>query len=369
MPKHFHLSVVATTRNDNHGESLLSRMQHFVDGFVEQCKRHRLKAELILVEWNPPEDKLPLAKALNFPAEKGPCAIRIIRVPNDVHAQLDHSDKIPLFQMLGKNVGIKRSKGQFVLATNIDILFSDELIIFIRDQIKPGILYRVDRLDIPQQLPKMGSFDEVLHYCSENVLRIHGKFGSRLSTKFNYSNLMKPFFFSMNLLRKMIKRISRLKKNAKERAYPISLKELFLFSKHLFGRILDKLAPLHTNACGDFILLSYEDWARLRGHPEWNIYSWHLDSVLLYQAKHSGIREVDLPKKMPIYHIEHSLGSGYTPEGSHLLFKRLTDNGIPYLQNSDLEEIVCQMRTSKQEVMYNHEEWGMSSLEFEEFWV
>ena len=52
--KTYHLSVVATTRNDNHGGSLTYRMQHFVDGFVEQCKRHQLSAELILVEWNPP---------------------------------------------------------------------------------------------------------------------------------------------------------------------------------------------------------------------------------------------------------------------------------------------------------------------------
>ena len=39
------LSVVATSRNDNHGKNLLYRMQHFVDGFVEQCKKHNLKAK------------------------------------------------------------------------------------------------------------------------------------------------------------------------------------------------------------------------------------------------------------------------------------------------------------------------------------
>ena len=33
------LSIVATSRNDEHGGNLLGRMQTFVDGFAEQCGR------------------------------------------------------------------------------------------------------------------------------------------------------------------------------------------------------------------------------------------------------------------------------------------------------------------------------------------
>ncbi len=46
-----HLSVVAVSRNDDHGRDLCGRMQHFVDGFIAQCRKHQLSAELILVEW------------------------------------------------------------------------------------------------------------------------------------------------------------------------------------------------------------------------------------------------------------------------------------------------------------------------------
>ena len=48
--------------------------------------------------------------------------------PSVLHRRLKYADRLPLFQMIAKNVGIRRAKGQFVLATNIDILFSDELI-------------------------------------------------------------------------------------------------------------------------------------------------------------------------------------------------------------------------------------------------
>ncbi len=468
--KNFHLSVVATTRNDDHGENLLHRMQCFVDGFVEQCKRHHLNAELILVEWNPPEDRPPLSQTLDFSREKGPCAIRIIRVPNQTHAKLDHSDRLPLFQMIGKNVGIQRALGKFILATNIDILFSDALIKFMRDRLKPGFLYRTDRLDIPKELPQMDPFDQVLRHCSKNFFRINGRFGTiqitrpipPLSKKVflflllllkiigNYTVLLtnpfflllkgiknigqlgqevskhifpflikKPFFlpmkgirkigrlgkkirergflfllkksffllmkrikkigergflffkklFQLNLFKKISRRNSILGKKIRIHYSLLSLRKVFSFFQLLINKVKRRANPLHTNACGDFTLLFHEDWEVLRGYPEWKMASWHLDTVLLFQAKQNGIKEFDLPREMSIYHIEHGLGSGYTPEGSHLLFKRYEDKGIPYLQNSDLKELIEQLERAKQKITYNQEEWGMANQSFEELWV
>ncbi|MDB5305838.1 MAG: hypothetical protein JWO38_40, partial [Gemmataceae bacterium] len=69
-----YLSVVAAARNDDHGGNLLGRMQLFVNGLLEQCRRHRLPAELVLVEWNPPPDRPRLADALRWPAGS-PCAV------------------------------------------------------------------------------------------------------------------------------------------------------------------------------------------------------------------------------------------------------------------------------------------------------
>ena len=40
-----YLSVVVTTRNDDHGGDPLKRLQAFVNTFAEQCRRTRLDAE------------------------------------------------------------------------------------------------------------------------------------------------------------------------------------------------------------------------------------------------------------------------------------------------------------------------------------
>ncbi|MBN9121387.1 MAG: hypothetical protein J0I06_19920, partial [Planctomycetes bacterium] len=175
----FPLSVVVTSRNDNHGGSLLRRMQAFVNGFVGQCKRHNLAAELIIVEWNPPADRPPLAEALKWPDDFGPCVVRIIRVPHEIHARLRHSATLPLFQMIAKNVGIRRARGKFVLATNIDILFSDELMEFLASgRLEGGRCYRIDRHDVATDVPVDGSVEEQLTFCRNNFLRLNARVGT-----------------------------------------------------------------------------------------------------------------------------------------------------------------------------------------------
>src|SRR5262245_50927815 len=87
-----HLSVVAVSRNDDHGGDLRGRMQHFVNGFIAQCRKYRLNAELLLVEWNPPPERLPLEAALEWPADFGPATVRVVSVPPRLHASLPNSD-------------------------------------------------------------------------------------------------------------------------------------------------------------------------------------------------------------------------------------------------------------------------------------
>jgi hypothetical protein len=173
-----YLSVVVTTRNDDHGGDPLKRLQALVNTFDAQWRRAGLTAELIVVEWNPPADRPRLAGLLRRPPD---CciAVRFIEVPPELHNQLRHADVLPLFQMIGKNVGIRRARGQFVLATNIDIIFSNELVEFIASRsLKPGVLYRVDRHDIQSDFPVEGTPVEQMAYCQEHQLRVHTRWGS-----------------------------------------------------------------------------------------------------------------------------------------------------------------------------------------------
>jgi hypothetical protein len=174
-----YISVVVTARNDNHGGNLLPRMQAFVNGWIGQSKRHGLSSELIVVDWNPPEDRSPLIDALRWPADTRPCRVRFIQVPPEIHRRHKHAETMPLYQMIAKNAGIRRSQGRFVLATNIDIIFSDELVRHLaQGQLKPGRMYRIDRHDVMSDVPVDGSVEDQLEYCKTHLIRVNAREGT-----------------------------------------------------------------------------------------------------------------------------------------------------------------------------------------------
>ena len=172
------LSVVATSRNDDHGGNALWRTQHFVDGLAHQAKKHKVPVELVLVDWNPLPDSVGLFEALKWPKADDYFQYRVIVVPNSYHQQFKYAEDLPLFQYLAKNVGIRRAKGDFILATNIDILFSDQLFQFFKTDLKKGHLYRVDRFDIDDKIPEGASFEEILSYADNNILRVNAAMGT-----------------------------------------------------------------------------------------------------------------------------------------------------------------------------------------------
>lgn len=327
------LSIVVTSRNDNHGGNLVDRMQLFVNGLLQQASRYNLNAELIMVEWNPPPDRPRIAEVLKWPMEACPCRVRIIDVPQSIHRGFDHSDRLPLFQMIAKNVGIRRARGLFILVTNIDILFSNEMISFFASgQLMSGRLYRVDRYDVPSDIPDDISIDEQLNYCRQNVIRINGRSGTRVLGNGNFN-------------------LRRLVKGARS-----SLREI--------QRIIRcEEQSLHTNACGDFTLMAREHWLAVRAYPEFNMYSFRLDGLLCYAAHYAGARETILRDPMRIYHIEHAPGSGWTPGlGGELLEKRLTEVGVPQLTREQYSAWVNQMCTQRQPIVFNQSEgWGLAN--------
>jgi len=178
-----YISFVTVARNDDHGGNFLDRMQVFISALLQQIKKHNLNAELIIVDWNPPADRPKLSQVLSssFSSEffkNIPCKIRVIEVPSEIHKRFQCSDKLMLFQMIGKNVGIRRAHGEYVVATNVDLLFSDDLIKSLASKsLKPEFFYRIDRYDV-DGIPNGDSVQEQLDYCEDNLIRVHRKDGS-----------------------------------------------------------------------------------------------------------------------------------------------------------------------------------------------
>jgi hypothetical protein len=362
-----YLSIVAAARNDNHGGDLLRRLQIFTDGILRHCKRCALPAELIIVEWNPPPDRPPLADALTWKIAESPCVVRFIEVPSNVHHRFAGAQGLPLFQMKAKNVGIRRARGAFVLATNVDLLFSVELFDFLATQtLRADALYRIDRSDVRADVPLTAELSDQLGYCEKNILRINGLHGTRPVHETDASLLSRALgwlpsrlFPSPSRLRAAYFALPEALRRTLRRRVSYALKERF----ETHGRNEDWIARrgyprLHTNNCGDFTLLSKSIWGKIRGYAEIDAFAVHLDGLACHAAHHAGAREAILAPPMRAYHIEH--GSGWTAEGNRRLAGRLEAAGVRALTIEEFEAWARRMQRDREPLILNDEHWGLA---------
>jgi hypothetical protein len=152
---------------------MLGRMQAFFAAWLGQAQRYGVSSEIVVVEWNPPCDKPRLIDALEWPAGPQPGQVRFVEVSPEIHGRFPHAGAVPLHQMIAKNVGIRRARGEFVLATNLDIVFSPELMQFLAARrLEPQHMYRMDRYDVSSDIPARASVDDLLAFCQGQQLRV-----------------------------------------------------------------------------------------------------------------------------------------------------------------------------------------------------
>ena len=315
------LSIVAATRNDNHGGDMNKRMQLFIDGLFEQSEKYKFPIEIILVDWNPPEGADPLSRAISWDKQGRRSIVRIIEVPNEIHRAYANAEKLPLFQMIGKNVGIRRASADFILATNVDIIFSDEIIEYLATaDLEKNKIYRANRIDIDNQVPVEADNDEKLRYCKDNIIRI--------PTKYHNESLL-----------------------TNKKYYLYEPDVIDICERHNFDCLL------YTNACGDFQLLSKENWLDLHGYPEFDMYSMHLDSVFAYMAFYRGITEETVGD---VYHMEHD--SGCKPDDKIDIVVRMKRKGISCLTYEQLLAFLIQMNRNEISPVFNTDKWGLSGI-------
>ncbi|HMD71600.1 MAG TPA: hypothetical protein VKF41_09675 [Bryobacteraceae bacterium] len=476
-----YISVVVAARNDNHGGNMLGRMQAFLDSWTVQAERYGLPSEIVVVEWNPPASSPRLIDALRRPPQPGPCAVRFVEVAPELHAALPNSTAIPLHQMIAKNAGIRRARGQFVLATNIDIVFSPELMRFLAGRsLDRGVLYRVDRYDVADAIPDAAAgVDALLEHCNSRLLRVfaaEGTFGVRDGEprcdeerdiadagigfgrgwnpveqqddrRYRWIASVGRVFFerppgsAMTIIAEvgpsnggeplkvevldasgavvaaaLVEGRCRLRLHfpdsaesgvftlrAQGRAVPL-FPEIRLLHFRVHGlrwetaagkpadwrlemveaepgtdwaATLQAPAPeaarmrnagwLHVNASGDFTLLARDAWFRLRAYPEFPIWPVHVDALFCYAAHHAGMRETVLRDPMRIFHIEHSSGAGWTPEGEQALHTRVAELRVPVLDfDGDIGGWVQHMRRLNAPAIFNLESWGLAGVDLPE---
>ena len=334
-----YLSLVTVSRNDDHGGNMLARMQMSLMGLLEQLEKYRIESELILVEWNPPSDRALLKDIIKWPGGLRYCTIRVIVVPPAIHRQYKGHDKRPIHSAVAPNTGFKRARGQFITQRATDLIYSDELVTYIaQKRLKKDQIYRIDRCEVDRNVVQHNTLKAQLDFCQQNILRIHSL-----------------------------------------RASPPK----------------NGLPNLHTNASGDFQLMSRHYWHLLRGYPEIDIVAARVDALLSYMAYAAGIEELILNEPMCLYHIDHDNKFNEIHQKSKskleiLLSLPLIPNyisskmlsayhilapdrgkvkvlGVPTLSRYQYDRLRRDIVAGKRSYTFNKDTWGLGEEHLEEF--
>lgn len=334
-----YLSVILPSRNDDYSGGTLPRLKVCAGDFVAQAERHRLRSELILVDWNPPRDRSGLRDALQWPAQSEFCSVRVIEVPPEIHAPQRFSDKLPILVHRARNVGIRRARGRFAVPIGSDVIFSDALVRYLAaGQLEVNGMYRTDRHDVPEDTLGLSSLEQRLAYCEKNVV------GVRETDDLNAVRTGRSF----------------------------------------------EASQYRLGASGDFTLLSEEMWRTLRGVPEEiEFHSACFDNLFCYMALAAGANDVVLRDPIRLFHINHpsvidrslrvqALALLALPYGlmrrlaprrvpmlarrlERLVYKpsRLDSIGVPRISTAQYWETVHEMLEGKRDPTYNGESWGL----------
>ena len=257
-----YISAVITGRNDGYGENFLLRVNTFIKSLDHQVRNYPDLFEIVLVEWNPPSDTLGMAEVVYKPKN---LELRIITVPKEVHDT--YNSPTPMLEYAAKNVGLHRARGEFVLTTNPDIIFTQELIDeFARYELQTDTVYRTDRYD----------------YRGEGISELEPS---------QYVEFARNKVFSGNIT------VGRLSREVMISS-PCPLNDL---PKSVITEDI-----VHTNACGDFIMTAIANYFKVDGMEEAGTYKYHLDSFSLCKLMGIGLRHHVFLSPQCIFHMDHS---------------------------------------------------------------
>jgi hypothetical protein len=311
-----------------------------VNGLIAQTNRHKLPVELIMVEWNPPEDQPLLHMVLPKPTEGDFLSLRYVIVPNSIHQRYRRANDIPLFQMIAKNVGIRRARGEFILCTNVDLLFSDPLFrILAAGNLRRDTFYRANRCDVPDGINAEWKLEKQLTWCANNIVRRLGMDARLKNINLEQMGLGDKAFYKKWIFDKVAMGMQILWSPEKRKYYQID-----------------------SYACGDFTLMAREAWMDIWGYYELDLYSIHIDTLGLISAASLGYRQHIFPREACAYHIDHSAGwSAMAPlEKIRFLEARPgLDYGLVY------ETAMLALR-KKERLPINSSSWGFADHVFEE---
>ena len=172
MEYDYYISFIFAARNDDYCNNFIERFQITLNCLQFLCEKYNLSYEIVIVEWSPLLNKR-LRDVLRF--DNYNKNVRIITVPSKFN------DKIPpspfdivdigvlnFFEYHAKNIGIRQAKGEYILCSNSDIIFSESLIeLLSKKKLLKKHFYRAYKYRMKRDIPNGLTYYELLKFCKK----------------------------------------------------------------------------------------------------------------------------------------------------------------------------------------------------------
>lgn len=248
-----YISFVTYGRNDGYTADYVPRVSRAVGCLARQLEHAGLPSEIIISEWNPPQDRPLLIEALDIPQGLRHVTIAGVIAGAEHHKGFLGADEVGIHVAEAANVGLRRARGRFIVGKSSDTFYSPQVIERIaRQDLLENTVYRVDRRDVFVDDPATWELPDEL--------------------------LLEKFATMPGAVHEWIQQVPE------------------------WG-----LRELHTNACGDFTLMAARFWKELRGYPrDPTVLSLDCDSLVLHAAASLGAVECRWPGDCLVYKPAHS---------------------------------------------------------------
>lgn len=274
------VSIVVTGRNDGYGGDFNQRFLRALRFNHDALSAAGVTHEVVLVEWAPPADKALLADVIA--AELPGIANGILTtyvVDGQYQDACSLNPRMAYLEYIAKNVGLRRARGRFLLATNTDIYLSRGVVESLAGgALEPGVVYRATRTDV-----KLGADESHVDWSLLDDERNHTTY-KRIKPPL-YTGGSGDFILldreSMHSLRGF---------NEVYRLARIGIDANFLVKAYASGfRIADIGAPVyHTNHVGSFRIskaVVQDNAAATR----WGRQEWHSHDVIYENPEGWGL--------------------------------------------------------------------------------
>jgi hypothetical protein len=171
----FLVSIICSGRNDDYGGNFLDRMCYF----FRSVDRFQVKAEIIIVEWNPIEDRPRLSEVLNEwnALLKFNHPITVIEVSEENHklfCRYYDQENTPFdFQEYpAKNIAFRHARGKYIIQTNPDNYYTNKVITKLQSIMESGFEGLCLGDPARFKLPQVSKFKSILG-CNAIERKLH----------------------------------------------------------------------------------------------------------------------------------------------------------------------------------------------------